>query len=110
MRRIMDIHPAIAEYKNHLLQAFPGRLQRFVIFGSYARGEQTTESDIDVLVSLQGPISTQDELNIYNSAFEIDLEYDVILDVKILNEDDFSSSMTQYMPFIENAMQEGISV
>lgn len=31
-------------------------ISRFLIFGSYARGEQTSESDIDILVELTEPI------------------------------------------------------
>ncbi len=32
------------------------KIIKFLIFGSYARGEQTAESDIDLLVEFQEPI------------------------------------------------------
>ena len=43
---------AVEEFKELLLKTFPERIDRIIIFGSKARGESTSSSDIDLLVVL----------------------------------------------------------
>jgi predicted nucleotidyltransferase len=47
-----DIRDALVELKVGLAHAFGPRLQRVVLFGSYARGVVHEDSDVDVLVVL----------------------------------------------------------
>jgi len=42
-----------AETRAAVERELPGRLERLVLFGSWARGEATEDSDIDVLVLLR---------------------------------------------------------
>ena len=44
-----------------LAALYGDRLVRAVLFGSYARGEATPESDVDILVVLRGEASSTDE-------------------------------------------------
>ncbi len=48
------IQQLLAEHKTQLLQKYP--LTKMAIFGSYARGEQRMNSDVDVLVEFNQPI------------------------------------------------------
>ena len=52
----MEREEVLAEIKAALAQAYGPRLQRVVLYGSEARGESRPDSDIDVLVLLDGPI------------------------------------------------------
>jgi predicted nucleotidyltransferase len=45
--------------ENDLLQAFDGVSSTVVIFGSYARGEQRSDSDVDVVLISADPASTK---------------------------------------------------
>jgi hypothetical protein len=45
-----EISAALAKYQEALWAGCPGEIQRLILFGSYARGEATAESDVDVLV------------------------------------------------------------
>ncbi|HEY3352130.1 MAG TPA: nucleotidyltransferase domain-containing protein [Polyangia bacterium] len=44
---------ALAEFKRRLVARFGDRVERVTLFGSYARGEQHEESDVDVLVVIR---------------------------------------------------------
>lgn len=46
-----EIITLLRTYKPRLQQEFP--IQRLALFGSWARGEQTTSSDIDILVEVE---------------------------------------------------------
>jgi len=56
MRRAMPVslRPALAEYAERLRALFGERLVDVRLFGSFARGEAHEDSDVDVLVLVQG--------------------------------------------------------
>ena len=49
-----DIRTALSNQRNRLFQEYP--IKSMAIFGSYSRGENTVESDLDVLVEIDGNI------------------------------------------------------
>jgi predicted nucleotidyltransferase len=54
MREIKELKEIIKQHRQELEQRF--KVKTIAIFGSYARGEQTKESDVDVLVEFSGPV------------------------------------------------------
>jgi uncharacterized protein len=44
------LRETFARYREALERELPGKLERLVLFGSWARGEATEDSDIDVFV------------------------------------------------------------
>ena len=50
-----DIPVRLAELKPRLKQDYP--ISELGIFGSYARGEQRSDSDLDVLVAFEQPVT-----------------------------------------------------
>jgi predicted nucleotidyltransferase len=60
-----QIPPAIQETLQHasdaLRRMYGPRLKRVILFGSYARGDARPDSDIDVLVVLEGPVDIMTE-------------------------------------------------
>jgi uncharacterized protein len=55
-----DERRLIADLAGRLRTRYGDRLERFVIFGSRARGDASEESDIDLLVLLEGPPESAD--------------------------------------------------
>ncbi len=104
------MHDAVLELKKRLQERYGERLVRFLVFGSYARGEHSWESDIDIFVTLQGCVDTITEFVVWDLAFEIELEFDVILDVKVYSEEDILNTILGVTPFVETVMEEGIAV
>lgn len=49
-----SLRPALAEYARRLRSVFGERLLEVRLFGSFARGEAHEDSDVDILVLVQG--------------------------------------------------------
>lgn len=65
------------EIRPRLEQAFPKRLDQVLIFGSEARKEATAESDIDLLVVLDGPLEAGRDLRtIVDALYPLQLQID----------------------------------
>ena len=55
MKRLEEIELIIRQYKNELHEKYG--VTEIGMFGSYIRGEQGEDSDIDILVTLEQPVS-----------------------------------------------------
>lgn len=47
-----NIKNIAAEINEELIKLFGGKIQRIILYGSYARGDFNLESDVDIMVSL----------------------------------------------------------
>ena len=54
MKTASEMLEILKKYKLELLEKFG--IRKMYIFGSYARGEQTPESDLDILIEFEKPI------------------------------------------------------
>ena len=54
-------------------------LSRLILFGSRARGDNEPDSDIDVLVVLDGPVSHESEEYVRSCAWELSYENGVVI-------------------------------
>ena len=53
MRLPRTVKTTLANFQNRALGLFPDAISRIVLYGSYARGQATPESDVDILVVLR---------------------------------------------------------
>ena len=51
------VREALEEMKLLLVRIYGERLRGVYLYGSHARGEATEDSDVDVLIVLDGPVS-----------------------------------------------------
>jgi uncharacterized protein len=73
----MDRQELLTEIKSRLQTVYRDRLRGVVLFGSCARGEETPESDIDILVLLTGPVQAWTEIKrITEALYPLQLELD----------------------------------
>ena len=85
------------------------KLDKVILFGSYARGDFTEESDVDVLIIAhvsQEEASIQ-RRNIRKQIPLIDLEHDVVLSLNVTG----SAIYNQYvdiLPMYKNVAKEGV--
>ena len=54
MRSLAELKETIKQHRHDLEQKY--KIKTIAIFGSYARGEETEESDVDILVEFEEPV------------------------------------------------------
>ncbi len=104
-----DINTAIMLLKDKLCENF-GATTQLVIFGSYARGEFKPDSDIDILVLLPINVDNNIRLNVYDIAYEIELQHDVIFNLIPYSKKFWSSSKAKTMPLYKCITAQGKKV
>lgn len=57
MKSLQDIHQVLSSNKKKLFEKYG--LRFLAIFGSYARNEQTKNSDVDILVEFEKPVGIE---------------------------------------------------
>lgn len=75
MYNLHNILEKLRRYQPELEKKYP--ISRIGVFGSYARGEATNESDIDIAVEINGPMG----LNFVAMADEIEALFGIKTDV-----------------------------
>jgi predicted nucleotidyltransferase len=101
-----DIEPILEEMKKNLHKIYGEKLKGIILYGSYARGDATEGSDIDVIVLLDEIRDLDTELDtLFEVMGQIDFKYDTLISVLPLEEKQYS---TRKMPVILNAKKEGV--
>ncbi len=102
------IKTILAEVKKRLKQIYGDKLKDIILYGSYARGDFTEGSDIDIIILLKDMKEPASERRKYFDAiWELDLKYDTLISTIPLTEKDFR---TKKLPVILNAKREGFSI
>ena len=99
---------ALKELNERLLQRFPDT--EIIIYGSKARGDYEEFSDIDVLVLLNRDINNSLEEEIFSTAFQLELKYDVIFGIMVYSKKFWNSRLGKAMPLHWNIDKEGLPV
>ena len=84
-------------------------LKQVILYGSYARGDYTEDSDIDIMVltTLTDKEIEQIETEIYDLAFDFLMDYGVDINVVIKHEKQFNYWLGA-LPFYNNVQKEGV--
>jgi len=102
----MRTRQAIDNFIEAVRLLYADRLKRVILYGSCARNEATVDSDIDLGVVVAGEVIPGKEINrMINIITDINLEYDVLLPVCPLSEEDYPNRNS---PFLINIRREGI--
>jgi len=96
----------IQRIKSTVLETEPSAT--VILFGSYARHQENTESDIDVLILLdKDKITWEDEKRIKFPLYNIEFETGVIISPLVISRNDWEVKH-RITPFFENVKSEGV--
>ncbi|MFQ6107202.1 MAG: nucleotidyltransferase domain-containing protein [Thermoplasmata archaeon] len=94
------------ELKTKLSHVYGDRLRKVILHGSWARGDATEDSDIDLVVVLEGDVSPGSEIErMIDAVTDVLLEYSEFVSVYPVSEDDYERVNS---PLLMNARREGI--
>jgi predicted nucleotidyltransferase len=105
------IHTLLLEYLAELQRIYGSHLKSVILYGSYARGDYSPESDIDIMILVD---LKDDEIDQYSDdlaelGFEYNLDHNVWMMPVVKNIEHFNYWVSAY-PFYNNVQKEGITL
>jgi predicted nucleotidyltransferase len=101
LRNLLD------DLHRRLETTYGDRLVKLVLFGSHARGEADPESDVDVLMVLQGEVDAPAEIErTIGDVIDVSSEYDVLVGCVFVSQGEYESRNS---PFLLNVRREGVA-
>jgi len=82
------------------------QLEAVYLYGSHARGEATSDSDIDVVIVIQDDFDYGEMLDrTINLVADLSLEHDVVISRAFISKERFENEMS---PFLMNVRREAV--
>ncbi len=100
--------PLLKRCAEAIRKAYPDRLAGIVLYGSVARGDDTPESDVDILVLIDGDYGLLDEIErLVDALYPLELESGKLISARPAHAEDYRRGATM---FYRNAAEEGIAL
>jgi predicted nucleotidyltransferase len=105
---MMKIEHIIREFRTHLEELYGSRLREIILYGSWARGDATEDSDIDVMIVLEGKVSPGREIDrMIDIITDLNLKYNTLISVFPVSEEGYSCGNS---PLLLKVRREGVVV
>lgn len=106
-----SIQSLLADYLTEIQKIYGSHLKRVILYGSYARGDYTPDSDVDIMILVD---LKEEEMDQYSDALsELGFEYNVGHDIwmmPIVKNIDHFYHWTSAYPFYKNVQKEGVTM
>lgn len=102
------INSIAKELKAEILKCCP-ETEKIILFGSYARGNNTLESDMDIMIVIaDDKESVRKRRSVISKiSSRLSLKYDILLSIMIRDKEYFQKG-AEFIPFYKNIVKEGI--
>jgi predicted nucleotidyltransferase len=94
---------AVKKFLSHIRKTYGKQIHKVMLFGSKARGEANSDSDIDILLLVADETWTLKD-GIVDIVADINLEYDILIDIRVIG-----IKRWQYMADIQAGLYQTIS-
>jgi len=96
-------------HSTHLI--FGDRLRKIILYGSYARGDHTNDSDLDIMVLANFDENEEKllESSLGKMSSRASLDYDITVSLLLNNESLFMNRL-HISPFYRNVLLEGVEI
>jgi predicted nucleotidyltransferase len=102
----MQIENILKEFREKAAKLYGQKLKSIILYGSWARGSATDDSDIDLAVVLEGDVNPCSEIDrLIDIVTEINLNYGVLLSVYPVSDRNYASVNS---PLLLNMRKEGV--
>ena len=94
--------------RQELTRVLGNRLERAILFGSQARGNARSDSDIDILIVIRGGYDYGDLIQRTSAVVSgLSLQYDVVISRAFVSSEQFAQEQS---PFLLNVRREGVTI
>lgn len=103
------IHTLLIQYLSEIQKIYGAHLESVILYGSYARGDYTPDSDIDIMILVDLSV---EEMDAYSDAlselgFKYNVQHDIWMMPVVKNQQHFYHWAASY-PFYSNVQKEGV--
>jgi uncharacterized protein len=103
----LPLREVLSQLHRALSQLYGNQLAHLILFGSQARGDASSESDIDVLVVLKDLVNPGNEVTrVGKITAELSLQFNTVISCIFLSVQRFE---TEQSPLLLNIRREGVS-
>jgi len=104
----MEVEHIVREFREKTENLYGSRLKNIILYGSYVKDRATEDSDIDLVVVLDGDVAPGEEIDrMIDIITELNLNYGILLSVYPVSEKKFN---TVDSPLLLNVRKERIPV
>ncbi len=102
------VQETIRRCRERLVEYYGDRLQKVLVFGSVARGEAQPDSDLDLLVVLDGAVDVVREARVLaDLLYDVQLQSDHHISAKAAPSEDYEAGRLQ---LYRNVQREGVAI
>jgi predicted nucleotidyltransferase len=103
----MEIEHILKEFREKAEKLYGSKLKNIILYGSFARGHATEDSDIDLAIVLEGNVAPGREIDrLIDIVTELNLNHGVLISVYPVSEENYNSLNS---PLLMNIRREGIA-